>query len=283
MRVHHLNCGSLCPAIASRTWGRDARYAGLEPRGMVCHVLLIETEAGLVLVDTGLGTADVAEPKRRLGRSFAAFAGPVLEERETALRQIEALGYTRDDVRHIVPTHLDLDHVGGLSDFPRATVHVHGPELDAMRSPKGWGDKNRYRPIQFAHDPMILRYEARGERWFGFDAVRALEGLPPEILAVPLEGHSRGHVAVAVDTGAGWILHAGDAYFHHDELDPERPRCPPALRLFQRLVASDDLVRRRNQERLRLLARDEAAQLRVYSAHDAYELSVARARSQGSA
>src|SRR2546429_4224699 len=52
-----------------------------------------------------------------------------------------------------------------------------------------------------------------GEPWFGFRAVRDLPGLPPEILVIPLPGHTRGHIGVAVDTGAGWLLHAGDAFY----------------------------------------------------------------------
>lgn len=52
--------------------------------------------------------------------------------------------------------------------------------------------------------------------------MRRLTGLPPEILALPLPGHSRGHAAIAVDTGHGWLVHAGDAYFH-------RPPVPSLL------------------------------------------------------
>src|SRR5689334_9879688 len=47
--------------------------------------------------------------------------------------------------------------------------------------------------------------EALGEPWNGVPAVRQLSGLPPETLALPLHGHSRGHAAIAVDTGRGWL------------------------------------------------------------------------------
>ncbi|WP_223281445.1 MBL fold metallo-hydrolase [Streptomyces antnestii] len=47
-------------------------------------------------------------------------ARPVLDTGETAVRQVAALGYDIEDVRHIVLTHLDLDHAGGLRDFPPA-------------------------------------------------------------------------------------------------------------------------------------------------------------------
>ena len=46
---------------------------------LVCHCLLIETAKGLVLVDTGLGLADLSEPKRRLGGAFVSIVKPSLD------------------------------------------------------------------------------------------------------------------------------------------------------------------------------------------------------------
>ncbi|WP_051484150.1 MBL fold metallo-hydrolase [Rhizobium sp. CF080] len=43
---------------------------------------------------------------------------------DTAAWQIQSLGYPARDVRHIVLTHLDFDHAGGIADFPRARIHV---------------------------------------------------------------------------------------------------------------------------------------------------------------
>ena len=92
---------------------------------MVCHCLLIEGAEGLILIDTGLGSADVLQPRYRLG-AMRLLLGLRLRREETAIEQIRRFGYDTRDVRHIVLTHLDLDHVGGLSDFPDARVHVPG-------------------------------------------------------------------------------------------------------------------------------------------------------------
>ena len=59
LKVHHLNCGTMCPVCARLINGQGG---WLEPAQMVCHVLLIETPRdGLVLVDTGIGTRDIAD------------------------------------------------------------------------------------------------------------------------------------------------------------------------------------------------------------------------------
>lgn len=250
MRVHHLNCGTLRPPgggliDGERGFARRAR--------MVCHCLLLETGTGLVLVDTGMGTPAVTRPREWLGTPFVRLVNPVAAESESAVAQVRRLGFDPADVRHVVLTHLDLDHAGGLVDVPDATVHVYARELRALEQPADAGERMRYRRIQFAHGPKFTAYSEHGEPWFGFDAVRALTGLPPEILLVPLAGHTRGHAGVAIDTGDGWLLGAGDSYFFHGQLDSVRPHCPPGLATFERMAQSDGQARLHNQERLREL------------------------------
>ncbi len=257
MRVHHLNCGTLCP---------------LSGPALVCHCLLVETESGLVLVDTGFGAADVRSPLARLHWSVYLMR-PSFSPAETAVAQVRALGFEPEDVRHILLTHLDMDHAGGLADFPKARVHLFKPEYDAATaSGMDFLSKRRYRKIQWAHGPDWRLYDVAGETWNGFEAVRELDGLPSGILLVPLVGHTRGHCAVAVETNPGWLLHAGDAYFNHAEMDAEHPGCPAGLALLQMTLAVDDGARRRNQLRLRELASARRDSVRVFCAHDRREL-----------
>jgi glyoxylase-like metal-dependent hydrolase (beta-lactamase superfamily II) len=115
-------------------------------------------------------------------------------------------------------------------------------------------------------------YAGGGERWFGFDSVRDLDGLPPEILMVPMPGHTWGHAGVAVDTGAGWVLNAGDAYFYRREMDEDRRRCTAGLRLYQTMMEVDRKQRFANQERLRELKRSEGGKVTIFCSHDMKEL-----------
>lgn len=269
MRVHHLNCGTLCPAGGARfVLGEGGFFSRAR---MVCHCLLIETDDGLVLVDTGLGLKDI-EDTTRLGARFLRRNSPRLDPRETAVAQVERLGFKREDVRHIIPTHFDLDHIGGLADFPSAQVHVFRDEHTAAMVPTPKNAKFGYRPAQWAHQPSWKQYAVEGERWFGFDAVRVIPGLSTEVLLVPLVGHTPGHCGVAVKTEGRWLLHAGDAYFDHKELNLEAPRSPLGLALFQRLRSTDNAARLANQARLRTLVREHSAEVSVFSAHCAVEL-----------
>ena len=89
-------------------------------------------------------------------------------------------------MRHIIITHLDLDHAGGLSDFPAARVHVTSAEvLGAIRAPSR-REKIRYRSAQWAHGPNIVEHDPRGEKWRGFAAAEELDEISRGIALVSL-------------------------------------------------------------------------------------------------
>jgi glyoxylase-like metal-dependent hydrolase (beta-lactamase superfamily II) len=267
MRIHHLNCGCQCPPGGALF---DGFSRGLSST-LVCHCLAIEAGDGLVLVDTGFGLRDVARPEERISPFFRALNRPQLRREDTAAHQLARLGFSPRDVRHIVLTHLDFDHAGGLEDFPDATVHVLQAEKDAAEARRGFIARNRYSPPQWDEVKAWRFYDrANGGRWHGFEAVRDLDGLPPEILVLPLPGHTEGHAGVAVRDEAGWLLDAGDAYFFRKEMNLE-PRCTPGLRFYQSMMEVDRPARLANQARLRRLANDRAAGVRVFCSHDAVE------------
>jgi glyoxylase-like metal-dependent hydrolase (beta-lactamase superfamily II) len=276
MRIHHLNCGTLCPRGARLINGRGGL---LEPGRSICHCLLIEGEQGLVLLDTGFGAEDVRNPKQ-LGPVFALM-NPQTTIEETALEQVKSLGFDPADVRQIVTTHLDPDHSGGLPDFPEAEVHIFGRELDAALDPS-LRDRPRYLGVHWKHSPRWVRHEAEGEDWFGFEGVKILPDLGTEILMVPLIGHTLGHTGIAIKRDDGWLLHCGDAYFHHNEIATP-PSCPPGLRFFQNLNNADRRQRLANQERLRELAQRHGGEVQMVCSHDPDELDLAQASSAGAA
>jgi len=240
--------------------------------------LLVETPDSLVLIDTGYGLRDVVNPRSRIHPIFRALIRPELREEMTAIRQIERLGFRARDVRHIVLSHLDFDHAGGLDDFPEATVHMLGEEMRSATEQATLLDRMRYRPQQWGTRHQWRTYEVdSGGTWLGFERVRELSNVDSDIVMVPLIGHTLGHAGVAIRRAEGWLLYAADAYFYHAEMDSS-PRCTPGLAAYQRLMEKDRALRLLNQRRLREL-RAADSKISIFCAHDVREFERLAGRS----
>ena len=247
MKIHHLNCGTMCPAGAKHDF--------------ICHCLLIEAASSLILIDTGWGNNDMKNPAR-FGLT-SKFLGLRSRPWETAHAQIQKLSYIPDDLTDIVVTHLDTDHGGGIADFPAARVHVSARELDSTKTSKEWLARLRYRHLETGKNPRWTAHAPElGEPWNGFASVKEIKGLPPEILLVDLPGHTAGHLGVAIRNEGGWLLHAGDAYYARENFF--------GLRFFERMVHRDHKTAMKTKKRLSELRRD--SNVRIFCSHDASEM-----------
>jgi glyoxylase-like metal-dependent hydrolase (beta-lactamase superfamily II) len=269
--VHHLNCGTMCP-FGSFLLGQG----GLGRGKVVAHCVLLETERdGLVLIDTGFGTRDVSG-QSRIPQTFRSVLAPVLEPGETAVAQITALGLDPMAVRHIVVTHLDLDHAGGISDFPDAHVHLHAREHAAAMMRARPIEKQRYLPVQWSHGPRWEVYTEDGDTWRGLPAINRLRGLDADVGLVPMHGHTRGHSAIIARTADRWLVHAGDAYFHRGSVDSGIPT-PIGFLAFERLTQIDPAARRASLAALRQL-RESYDDVDLFCAHDPGEFEAFHGR-----
>jgi glyoxylase-like metal-dependent hydrolase (beta-lactamase superfamily II) len=264
MRIHHLNTGTMCPVGRRFVNGSGGV---LQRARLVCHCLLLESNDGLALVDTGIGMDDIARSDR-LGRRWVRQTAPRLDPAETAVAQVRALGHAPAEVRHLLLTHLDRDHAGGIPDFPNAKVHLHRTEYEMAVAHRIAAPKGRYIADQWRHGPDWSFYGEGGEHWFGFAGVRALGDHEPDILMIPLPGHTPGHCGIAVRGKDKWFLHAGDSYFFHGQIQTPPLRAPLVLGIFQRRADIDRAVRIANQERLRALQAAHGSEVTIFNSHD---------------
>jgi glyoxylase-like metal-dependent hydrolase (beta-lactamase superfamily II) len=268
VKVYHLNCGTMhgfgCPL--------DDDTGGFFKRGYgVTHCLLIETTEGLVLVDTGWGTCDCTDPSPAV-KQFMNITHCTGDIKETARKQIEGLGYNRDDVKHIFLTHLHMDHAGGLMDFPDATIHVFAAELDAFLHPQTLMERRAYRPEHAAHHPKWQTHTLGSERWFGLDCAAPIRIGETDFVMIPFIGHTRGHCGVAVRMGDEWLMHCGDAYGYYRQILAQ-PYRHPSGRLMETIVTTGFKMPKRHWVSISNLLREHPNQIQAFCSHDAHEFT----------
>lgn len=203
MRVHVIETG--------RVTVREALLEGPEHLGLAVlgtlfrpkmtsvpiHAYVVEHPDGLIMIDTGL------HAEARIPKWIHRFAnvGPI-EPSEEVGPQMRARGFRPEDVRWVIPTHLHMDHAGGLHHFPDAEILVHRSEYE--KRPKDQRADYRHLWPDWL-DPAV--YDLDPEPYHGFPAYKRLA---PDITLVPTPGHSPGHVGILVDTEGPTLFFAGD-------------------------------------------------------------------------
>jgi glyoxylase-like metal-dependent hydrolase (beta-lactamase superfamily II) len=168
------------------------------PLAMRC--LLIEHDAGLVLVDTGLGNKENDKFRDIYGVENAGGSG------RTALEDALArLGHRPDDVTCVINTHLHFDHAGGDTfrddggavrpAFPRARYVVQQGELDFARH---------------TNERTQGSYLAHNFEGIPFALVDGPAEVLPGVHCLPTPGHVPFHQSVLIESGADRCCFLGD-------------------------------------------------------------------------
>ena len=191
---------------------RNDKALKLVKMPMVCF--LIEDTHGLTLIDTGFGRMTLKNPADFPGRFYSMVLSLQMKAGEDALSRIEALGYKAGDVKDIILTHLHIDHVGGIPDFPDANIHTTREEYAAMKERT---DKmlSFYHSGAFQHGPKWIIHKLKKEERFGFSSSLDVFG-DGKIILVATPGHTSGHISVIISMQNRTVLHLGDAAMYED-------------------------------------------------------------------
>src|SRR4051794_8330610 len=152
------------------------------------NCLLIETPAGRVLVETGIGTR-LDEKTRAMRGSEGPWIVPALTE----------AGFDPASIDVVAMSHLHFDHAGGLlaadgsRAFPNARIVAQRAEWEIALG------SNRRLEASYVQPELRLVRDWGAEGWA--DGERELL---PGVSVVPTGGHSAGHQAIVVrGSGAG--------------------------------------------------------------------------------
>lgn len=144
---------------------------------------LIEHPKGRILFDTGISPFDDETRDR-------------YQPRVTPVEEVLAgIGLALSDIDLIANCHLHFDHAGGNSKFPKVPVYVQAAELLIARA-----TEHTYPEYTFDFPDVALQ------------VIRGEDEMVPGVRIIPTPGHTPGHQALVVDTKAGRVLLAGQAF-----------------------------------------------------------------------
>jgi glyoxylase-like metal-dependent hydrolase (beta-lactamase superfamily II) len=179
--------------------------------------VLLQTDGGWLLLDTGFNTALIRDPA--LYRRYY----PNIEYRpvlpgsgEPLAEALDEVGIDMGEIHAVALSHLHHDHAGGVKHFAgRVPVHAQRRELE-------YGMANHPEPERHAmarvdyDDPRIDWRLADGE-----------EQIAPGVTVVPTYGHTPGHQSFVVEmdpaVGGGGFVFAFDAADLTENIEHELP------------------------------------------------------------
>ena len=246
--------------FATTGWMESPGYMlGLPSRSPVpipAVVAVCERDDGSIwLVDAGWSAEACANP-RSIGILHRRSLGVRVRPGDDIRSQLVRAGLDPDAVSAIVATHLHLDHVGGVCDFPNAELFAtHDEVAEAYRA--SWLKGYRREDIERVDRLRLLKLDPAPLH--GFSHSLALDD---EIVLIDTKGHTAGHTAVAIRDGARTWIHAGDAAYVRHELEAQ------LLSPLSRVMAYDPAAAKVAQRRLRACTRN-APSVTVVLSHDA--------------
>jgi glyoxylase-like metal-dependent hydrolase (beta-lactamase superfamily II) len=192
--------GSMFGVVPKALWEQKCASTPDNHVRLANSPMLVQTPQGNVLIDTGLGNK-LSEKQRKTFRVRAQW---------DILAGLARLGLSRESISHVILTHGDFDHAGGVTmlgetagglelTFPAAMHHIQRQEWEDVLAPNK-RSADAYWPENFAG-----LVEGKNLRLIDGDGE-----VTPGINLVRTGGHTRGHQAVWLESGGQAALYLGD-------------------------------------------------------------------------
>lgn len=203
MKLYILDGGrGYTPDMSLFTPGRNMG----KPLTIPFSMYLIDHPGGLVVFDTGF---DLEREPRKEGPGRETW-----KPEQRIDRQMIKLGYKPEDVKFVILSHMDWDHCGCMTLFPRSTFIVRKRELQEAWWPDAPGGRN-FNDFKDTRDYKYIQPLDDEDFDVFYDG---------SLVCIDTRGHTRGHQSLIVNLPkSGKFVLVGDAVQVQDQLDYKLP------------------------------------------------------------
>ncbi|HIJ79914.1 MAG: MBL fold metallo-hydrolase [Desulfobulbaceae bacterium] len=197
--LFEIDGGSMFGVVPKVLWEKKCAATPDNYVTVADFAMLLKTPAANILIETGLGNKLTAKQQQifRLRREWDIPA------------ELERLGLSRQQIDHVILTHCDFDHAGGITmldgqerlelTFPNALHHMQRDEWEDVCAPNSRAASS-YWPINFEGlVPGANLQLADGD----YQVAAGVE-------VFKTGGHTRGHQGVRLCSQGETALHLGD-------------------------------------------------------------------------
>ena len=203
-----LDGGCMFGVVPRALWKKKFPSSDDDHIKLVNSPILVKTPAGNVIIDSGLGNK-LTDKQKKIFR--------VIEEWDVE-GSLAEVGLNREDIDHVILTHCDFDHSGGVvmhgrdgepeMTWPKAVHHLQKAEWEDVLKPNRRA-LNTYWPVNL---DLLKNNEL-------LNLVEGETELLPGVKVSITGGHTRGHQVVWLSSQGEKAVHLGDllpnhAYFH---------------------------------------------------------------------
>jgi len=197
--VFEIDGGSMFGVVPRVLWEKKCASTSDNHVRLANSPMLVQTPHGNLLIETGLGNKLTEKQKGifRVRQEWDQLAG------------LARLGLSRESISHVILTHGDFDHAGGITmqnetgglelTFPAAMHHIQHQEWEDVLSP------NKRSADAYWSENFAGLVEGKNLR-----LVDGEEEILPGVRVVRTGGHTRGHQAVWLESAGETALHLGD-------------------------------------------------------------------------
>lgn len=191
--------GTMFGVVPKLLWERKFRPDEQNYIPQATNCVLVESDERRVLIDTGYGSK-LSDKERQIFGS---------EEGDPLVDSLSGAGFGVEEIDTVILSHLHFDHAGGATRMNEAgELAPTFPNAEYVAQKLEWEIATSGVPELRGAYPQdnLLPLEAAGQ-------LRLIDGdeeILPGMRAIVTGGHTRGHMAIAIESGGDTAIFLGD-------------------------------------------------------------------------